>query len=1061
MKASIRKEKVKLTTYKVGEGNEAPHFIEKKQYQGACGKVYPLQVVDQISDETEEKTYEMILMENDYISVDLLPEIGGKIYGARVRKNGYEFIYENPVVKPALIGLCGPWVSGGVEFNWPQHHRPTTYAPLEYKTRQNPDGSVTCFMGELEPLRHMRGMVAVTIYPDSSVVEARAVVTNCTDRALPFMWWNNTAVRVHKDYKAIFPPDIEYGSDHDRRAIIPFPVMKGVFQTARPYDYGSGTDATWFGNVKVPTSLMIPRGETRMDFLGGYDYRSDAGTVILHDHHVSPGCKMFTWGDGEFGKKWCANLTDNDDRYLELMTGSYTDNQPDFAYIEAGETKEFVSCWYPVVGIGNISNASIEGAVRLDESDTPEIWNVGASVTKNHSSLKLLLLGGGQVLYEKEGALEPDGCWLEQIRIPADIPPEKLHLTLYDEVGRELVSYRPTVKGKKRPPKPRQRAPYPRDVETTELLYLYGRHLAQYKHGTYQPEDYYLEALKREPEDSRCNLEMGKLMLEKGMFAQAENYLRTAMKRITFENTSPQDTEIYYQMGRLLRLTDRPEEAYGYFRAAAWQYPYRSSGYFESACISSSLGYRERAVGELREALVTNTRFYGAKTILGYLTGDCGMLEEILEEFPLDGSARYALHLLNGRAVEDYVRQNPEYVLDAALLFEKAGLKKEAAEIIKDCVNPSLNLMFHGSALTGEPAGDGSLSWLLPNRLEDIAVLKEGDWRALYLLGCLYYDRENYEGAAAAWEKSLEKNSRFGYTWRNLAIAYYDHLNKKELARSFMLRAVELEPQNQRMIYELMQIEKADNLPLAERIRTAETYEKQIFERDDAWLDAAVLQILDGNYQKARRMLLGKSFHIYEGGEGKLTKYHRWLHTLTAFEQMKREDYDEAEKSLQEALVYPLTYGEGKGFLEQDANVHYFHGLLKERQGKWEEARTCYHKAEEEPELVNEILFFTGLCQEKLGHKEDAERQYRRLLELGQDYAANPDRYGYFGVGMESPLPFETDIRKNNMIKAHLFRMLAYKGLKEEAACDGERIGLEELEPDNPLLLILKKLEVI
>lgn len=95
MKASIRKEKVKLTTYKVGEGNEAPHFIEKKQYQGACGKVYPLQVVDQISDETEEKTYEMILMENDYISVDLLPEIGGKIYGARVRKNGYEFIYED------------------------------------------------------------------------------------------------------------------------------------------------------------------------------------------------------------------------------------------------------------------------------------------------------------------------------------------------------------------------------------------------------------------------------------------------------------------------------------------------------------------------------------------------------------------------------------------------------------------------------------------------------------------------------------------------------------------------------------------------------------------------------------------------------------------------------------------------------------------------------------------------------------------------------------------------------------------------------------------------------
>ena len=331
MKARIWQEKEKLKTYRLGEANEAPHFIEKKQYQGACGKVYPLQVTDRIFDETEEKTYDMVHMENDYISVKLLPAIGGKIYGASAKKNGYEFIYENPVVKPALIGLCGPWVSGGAEFNWPQHHRPTTYAPVEYSLRENADGSVTCFMGELEPLKHMRGMVAVTISPDSSLVEAKATVTNCTDKALPFMWWNNTAVRVHSQYKAIFPPDIEYGSDHDRRAIISFPVMKGVFETARPYDYGDGTDVTWFSEVKVPTSLMIPRGETKMDFLGGYDYKRGAGTMIIHDHHTSPGCKMFTWGDAEFGKKWCANLTDNGDRYLELMTGSYTDNQPDFA----------------------------------------------------------------------------------------------------------------------------------------------------------------------------------------------------------------------------------------------------------------------------------------------------------------------------------------------------------------------------------------------------------------------------------------------------------------------------------------------------------------------------------------------------------------------------------------------------------------------------------------------------------------------------------------------------------------------------------------------------------
>lgn len=1065
MKARIWQEKEKLKTYRLGEANEAPHFIEKKQYQGACGKVYPLQVTDRIFDETEEKTYDMVHMENDYISVKLLPAIGGKIYGASAKKNGYEFIYENPVVKPALIGLCGPWVSGGAEFNWPQHHRPTTYEPVEYSLRENADGSVTCFMGELEPLKHMRGMVAVTISPDSSLVEAKATVTNCTDKALPFMWWNNTAVRVHSQYKAIFPPDIEYGSDHDRRAIISFPVMKGVFETARPYDYGDGTDVTWFSEVKVPTSLMIPRGETKMDFLGGYDYKRGAGTMIIHDHHTSPGCKMFTWGDAEFGKKWCANLTDNGDRYLELMTGSYTDNQPDFAYIEPGETKEFVNCWYPIQGIGDVSNASVDGAIRLTPAEKAGSWYVGAVVTKRHEKLKLVLISNdgenGRVLYQKEGALDPESFWLEETELPAEIPAHRLTLALYNEEGEEIVSYTPAVKGKKQPPKPRLRAPYPKDVDSLEMLYIYGRHLAQYKHGTYQPEDYYLEALRRSPEDYRCNLEMGKLMLEKGDFGQAERYLRTALKRITFENTSPQDSEIYYQMGRLLRLEGELEEAYGYFRAAAWQYPYRSSAYFESACISSVLGHKERAIEELKEALETNVRFYAARTLLAYLTGDAKGVEAVNAEFPLDGSARYARWLMTGEPVDEFVRSHPEYVLDAALLFEKAGFKEEAARILRDCTQPSMNLLFHLEALTGEKAGEASLTRWLPNRLEDIPALAAGDWRALYILGCLYYDRENYTAAKEVWEKSLEKNNRYGYTWRNLAIACYDHLGKPELSRLYMMRAVDLEPKDARLVYELMQIEKEDHVSVRERIETTEMYREQVYERDDAWLDAAILRMLSGDYAKAKEMLLGKNFHIYEGGEGKLTKYHRWLHVLMADEAMKAGDYGAARRELEDAVTYPLSYGEGRGFLEQDANVHYLRGKLAELTGSPQEAEKYYAEAETEPELVNEILFFTAMCEEKLGHKEAADRHYRMLLAEGETYAQHPDRYGYFGVGMESPLPFESNVRKNNMVKAHTLRMLAYRGLREMAACDGEKLKLKELEPDNPLLVFLERLDMV
>ena len=330
MAVTMRREMREIPSYIPGKPNELPFFIEKKAYQGATGRVYPLPYTDQLSNVPVMKAYDMVTLENEYISVECLPELGGKIHGATLKSNGYEFIYRNTCIKPAMVGLAGPWVSGGVEFNWPQHHRPTTFMPAEATLVENADGSMTCWMGEAEPFHRMRGMAGVTVYPGSSLVEVKAVIYNRTDSPLPFMWWNNLAVRVHKDYKAVFPPDVEWASDHDRRAIISFPVMKGKFRTARPYDYGDGVDATWFSNIKLPTSVMIPRGQSDMDFLGGYDFAAEAGTVTVADHHISPGKKMWTWGDGDFGRAWCANLTDNGDRYIELMTGVFTDNQPDF-----------------------------------------------------------------------------------------------------------------------------------------------------------------------------------------------------------------------------------------------------------------------------------------------------------------------------------------------------------------------------------------------------------------------------------------------------------------------------------------------------------------------------------------------------------------------------------------------------------------------------------------------------------------------------------------------------------------------------------------------------------
>ena len=127
---------VKIWTYRPQTPNKNPMFLEKRVYQGSSGKVYPLPFIDRISTEPEDREWEAIHIENEYLRLMILPEIGGRIHVGLDKSTGYDFFYRQNVIKPALVGLAGPWISGGVEFNWPQHHRPATFMPVETDHRR-------------------------------------------------------------------------------------------------------------------------------------------------------------------------------------------------------------------------------------------------------------------------------------------------------------------------------------------------------------------------------------------------------------------------------------------------------------------------------------------------------------------------------------------------------------------------------------------------------------------------------------------------------------------------------------------------------------------------------------------------------------------------------------------------------------------------------------------------------------------------------------------------------------------------------------------------------------
>ena len=377
----VRRGELVLPTFLPAAPDKNPMFLEKRVYQGSSGKVYPLPFTDRISEKPVGRKWQAIWIENEFLRVLVLPEIGGRIHAIQDKTNGHDLIYNQHVIKPALVGLAGPWISGGIEFNWPQHHRPATFLPVDSDIEEHADGSVTVWCSDHDPMARMKGMHGVCLHPGKAYVELKARAYNRTPFSQTFLWWANVATRVHEAYQSFFPPDVFYVADHARRSMSQYPLAQGHYygvnygersrtgmlngETPRqfipltnggpaPVHY-TANDLSFYANIPVPTSYMCMG--SKEDFFGGYDYAANAGIVHIANHHISPGKKQWTWGNHEFGYAWDRNLTEKDDKneygpYIEIMAGVYTDNQPDFSFLQPGETKTWSQYWYPIQKIG-------------------------------------------------------------------------------------------------------------------------------------------------------------------------------------------------------------------------------------------------------------------------------------------------------------------------------------------------------------------------------------------------------------------------------------------------------------------------------------------------------------------------------------------------------------------------------------------------------------------------------------------------------------------------------------------------------------------------------------
>lgn len=1047
--------KITMPTYLTAKPDKNPLFFEKRVYQGSSGKIYPHAMTEKILDEKVDVEYPSVTLENDYLKVVILPTLGGRIQRAYDKTNDYDFVYYNHVIKPALVGLIGPWISGGIEFNWPQHHRPSTYMPTEYEIVENEDGSKTVWVSEIDKMYGTKGMAGFTLYPDKAYIEITGKVNNLTDTPQTFLWWANPAVPANDHTASIFPPDVHAVMDHGKRAVSDFPITTGTYYK---YDYSDGIDISRYKNIKVPTSYMAHHSD--YDFIGNYDEEKKAGLLHVANHHVSPGKKQWVWGNSDFGLAWDRNLTDSDGPYVELMTGVFTDNQPDFTWLRPFEEKEFQQYFMPYKGVGRVKNATIDGAVNLEIDGDKLVY--ACYTTSKQENMTIVITHLDQVIFEKKLTLDPATYHEGELVSPQVEMNSDLKITLVSADNEIIVDYTGVEEKINELPDPAEALLEPEKLKTTEELFLAATHIEQYRHATLDAVDYYLEGLKRDPEDIRLNNGYGLHLYKRGLIAESLEHFNRAVKKQTWKSPNPYYGEPLFNQGLAQLRLGQVNLAVDSFFKATWNEDTQSSAFYQLATISAQRKKWEDVLKQVKQSLIRNGHQLKALQLQLATRRQLGKINDFTTVLEID-PLYLGFHFEQFLQDETYdwqrvMRGEINNYLELALDYLAWGMYEEAVIVLKHAPQNSplahyytafaqLNLKEVEAAKQSVRLGEAaSTDYCFPNKLMEIPILNavidllpEESGYAKYYLGNLFYDKKRYEEAIELWEQATKEIPEFPTVFRNLSMAYYNRHDDLEKAKEMIQIAFDLDPTDGRVLLEKDILAQISQTAIDIRLAELEKHIETTKDRDDLFVTYLSLLNNQKEFTKAYDLMMARQFHPWEGGEGKVSGQYLF-NLIECARELMTTDPEKAIALLKQSQVYPENLGEGKLPNVQDNLSDYYIAKIYEAQGNSELAKEYYQKAAlgtSEPESVlyyydqpADSILYRGLAQEKLGNQKEARKWFHQLIRYGEINIFEEVNYDYFAVSMPETVVFKRNLTQENKIYCRYLMALGTIGLK-------------------------------
>lgn len=1012
-KVVARRETVTIPTWIVGPADPAPPVRRAWGYW----RIHPYPMLDDITDEQEDRQYSALILENRYYRVTVLPEIGGHLY-AYDKASGRDIFYRPDTIKPGLVALCGAWIAGGIEFNFPCSHNPLTFRPVDHLITENPDGSATITIGAIEQVSRMRWSVGITLRPGVARIDTDIRLENRTAFPHRYYFWSNSAERVTEGTRFITPARSVYGWE----GIMRYPVHNGKYLP--PYrDHRSACD-------------LFSRN-LGADFFGCYDDMNDEGVVHVADHRVATGRKYFTWGNSDDGLVWQHILSDGAGPYIEIQAGPF-ETQGIFKLLEPHQVVRWGESWYGIRGTGGFEFANGDVAINLVRDSSGAHLFVHA--TRRIDAVRVRATLSDRQVGSWQGDLSPDA--------PADVSlaglgaDDRVRVLIESADGSVIAAALVPWWAEEDDLEDRE-ALSADEKETVHGLAAQGTHW-ETQFDWPKARALHEKALSQDPLAIMPLTRMAILDLKMGLTNDGLGRLDRAARVV------PDSAEVNYYRGVALRLAGRRKDAQEAFWKARLSPHFGALGRYMLGEMALDDGEYGRALEHFRAA--EGFEPLGGKAWWGHLVA-LRLLHRVNEADALDGQISEADPI------------NPVIACERAFRAEAAGSErrdawKRARELLRDEVQTWIEVATDYAALgrfedalrileEAQTSSDSPLveyhaahyleragrsreahearlkaagaagAYVSPHRIECEEVFREAmgknpsDRNAPFYLGTFLAMVGRTDEARKLWEKAADAGCAEASLYSCLGWLRWQTDSDRESALGLFAKAAQLRPDDFRIHADIDALHEQLGRSAEERLAHLSTLPPAV--RRKGSIPQRMVRLLTqlGRYDEARAILNSHRFNPWEGEVAMRRVYtDAWVGSGESL--LEAGEFRGAREAFEEALKYPVHLGVGRPHRASDAAIYYRAGLACEAAGDPDAAAAHWRSgaAEEHHPIPSLERYYVECCRWKLGAETEAAANLgairhallareqttntraddRALLGLVETSLGNPDR---------------------------------------------------------------------